>query len=125
MAFPSGHRFSSAFDVLEPMLRDALEQAGLTRAGVVRRAYDGGPEDAAAFARLLLPGAGDEELGLAALRLLELHSAAELDAQAAARRYAHLDPMEIMEGVVRGAATRQAQSEAVRTGAELRELDAD
>ena len=125
MAHFCAFRFDAALDDVPGPLREALARAGVTRAGVFRRLLTGEPEDALGLARQLLPGAEEETLGATAESLLALHGAAGEDASAERRRFAHMDPMEIMERVVGGAGAKQARIAAELVAVEIRRGDAE
>ena len=124
MSLYSGHRYEAARAALPDALRAALDVAGLARAGVLLRAFADEPAEAVALARELLPRSGPAELARAGEALLHLREVAAPEAEAARRRFANLDPSEVMVGFLAGVAEKRRRIADVDVKAAIRESDA-
>jgi len=124
MALFSGHRYDAARAALPDDLRAALDAAGLARAGVLARAFDGQPAEAVKLARELLPRAGPQELADSGIELQLLRDVALPEAESARRRFANLDPSEVMVGYLEGLVAKRRRLEEGGVAAAIREADA-
>ena len=113
-----------ALAVVPGQLRRALTEAGATAPGVLRGLCDGTRADAEALANSLLPGIAADEHVQIVEALLWLVRATAPEAATRRRRFAHLEPGEILQEVLAGAAAKRARAAHERAEIEARSAEA-